>query len=155
MSRTIQDWFSLYQESHQNPANVRMHFVCVPLIVFSIAGLLYTIPLPGLSQPWFNACFLVIALTLLFYLKFSLRLFLVMGLYFVSNFLLLWFWSSIHPTSLVPTCVTIFVVAWIGQFIGHKWEGKKPSFFQDLFFLLIGPAWVIQKVFLKFRLSLV
>jgi uncharacterized membrane protein YGL010W len=37
-------------------------------------------------------------------------------------------------------------LAWIGQFYGHKIEGKKPSFLKDLEFLLIGPLWVIQKV---------
>ena len=45
--------------------------------------------------------------------------------------------------------LAIFVIAWIGQFYGHKLEGKKPSFLKDLQFLLIGPAWVIKKVTTK------
>jgi uncharacterized membrane protein YGL010W len=40
--------------------------------------------------------------------------------------------------------IAIFVLAWIGQFIGHNIEGKKPSFFKDLQFLLIGPAWLLH-----------
>ena len=40
----------------------------------------------------------------------------------------------------------IFVLAWIGQFYGHKVEGKKPSFFKDLQFLLIGPLWTIKTI---------
>ena len=155
MSSSIADWFSTYQESHQNPASQRMHFVCVPLIVFSIAGLLYVVPIPGLEKPWLNGCLMVISLSLLFYLKFSFKLFMAMGLYFFVNFYLLWAWHSARPDSLIPVCSIIFILSWIGQFIGHKWEGKKPSFFQDLFFLLIGPAWVLQKLLLKFRLSLV
>jgi uncharacterized membrane protein YGL010W len=43
----------------------------------------------------------------------------------------------------------IFVVAWIGQFYGHKVEGMKPSFIKDLQFLLIGPLWVIEKIVRK------
>jgi uncharacterized membrane protein YGL010W len=43
----------------------------------------------------------------------------------------------------------IFVVAWIGQFIGHKIEGKKPSFLQDVQYLLIGPAWLLHFIFKK------
>ena len=42
------------------------------------------------------------------------------------------------------TLITLFVIAWVGQFYGHKIEGKKPSFFDDLQFLLIGPLWVAE-----------
>ena len=45
--------------------------------------------------------------------------------------------------------IGVFVVAWIGQFIGHKIEGQKPSFFQDLQFLLIGPAWLLSFIYKK------
>jgi len=37
----------------------------------------------------------------------------------------------------------VFVIAWILQFIGHAVEGKRPSFFTDVRFLLIGPAWLL------------
>ena len=43
--------------------------------------------------------------------------------------------------------IGVFVIAWIGQFYGHKIEGKKPSFLKDLQFLLIGPAWVVENIF--------
>lgn len=39
----------------------------------------------------------------------------------------------------------IFVVAWIAQFYGHHVEGKKPSFFADLQFLMIGPLWLLYR----------
>jgi uncharacterized membrane protein YGL010W len=53
------------------------------------------------------------------------------------------------PWPVWAICLTLFVVAWIGQFIGHKIEGKKPSFFKDVQFLLIGPAWLLSKVYRK------
>jgi uncharacterized membrane protein YGL010W len=43
----------------------------------------------------------------------------------------------------------VFVAAWLGQFYGHKLEGAKPSFFDDLKFLLIGPAWILDDIFFK------
>ena len=43
----------------------------------------------------------------------------------------------------------IFVIAWIGQFIGHKIEGKKPSFLEDLQFLMVGPAWLLSFIYKK------
>ncbi len=59
----------------------------------------------------------------------------VMGNYYLGQFL-----------PLLTTSLAIFVIAWIGQFYGHKVEGKKPSFLKDLQFLLIGPAWVFEKL---------
>ena len=50
--------------------------------------------------------------------------------------------------------LAIFIVAWIGQFIGHKIEGKKPSFFEDLQFLLIGPAWLLSFIYNKLGIKL-
>lgn len=47
---------------------------------------------------------------------------------------------------LLPIALAIFIVAWIGQFYGHKVEGQKPSFLKDLIFLLIGPLWVLEKI---------
>ena len=91
-----------------------------------------------------NWASLILVLLLLFYLRLSFSLFLrmlgfsvlvVMGNYYLGQYL------PLFTTSLI-----IFVVAWIGQFYGHKIEGKKPSFFKDLQFLLIGPAWVFEKL---------
>jgi uncharacterized membrane protein YGL010W len=53
--------------------------------------------------------------------------------------------SQIAPLWLVSAIV--FVVAWIGQFYGHKVEGKKPSFLKDIQFLLIGPAWLLHFIY--------
>ena len=43
--------------------------------------------------------------------------------------------------------LAIFVAAWIGQFIGHAYEGKRPSFFKDVQFLLIGPLWLLAALY--------
>jgi uncharacterized membrane protein YGL010W len=54
------------------------------------------------------------------------------------------------PWPLWLTSVVIFVVAWIGQFVGHALEGKRPSFFKDLQFLLIGPLWLLATAYRRF-----
>lgn len=41
------------------------------------------------------------------------------------------------------------MVAWIFQFIGHKVEGKKPSFFEDVQYLWVGPLFVLSRLFVK------
>lgn len=43
----------------------------------------------------------------------------------------------------------VFVITWIFQLIGHKIEGKKPSFLKDIQFLLIGPIWLLGFILKK------
>ncbi|REE82022.1 putative membrane protein YGL010W [Lutibacter oceani] len=149
--KTQQQWFDEYAVSHQNKTNQSIHFICVPAIFFSIVGLLMSIPsntlsnLLNINNPFIeNWAAIILIILLLFYLKLSYSTFVkmlafsivcLMGNYFLSTFLPLFY-----------TSLAIFVVAWIGQFYGHKLEGKKPSFFKDLQFLLIGPAWVFEKL---------
>jgi uncharacterized membrane protein YGL010W len=47
----------------------------------------------------------------------------------------------------LPVAIAVFVLAWIGQFVGHRIEGKKPSFVEDLRFLLVGPAWLLADAY--------
>jgi uncharacterized membrane protein YGL010W len=61
-------------------------------------------------------------------------------------------WQTSGGPALWLVCLVIFVIAWIGQFIGHNIEGKKPSFLTDLKFLLIGPIWLLHFIFKKFSI---
>lgn len=136
--KSLEQWLSEYAISHQHPINKAIHWLCVPTIFASIIGM-------GMS--WQAAFTLVVlALMMLFYFELSPTLFIAMGI-----FVLL----CLAAVSMLPLGLkgyfAIFVVAWVGQFIGHKIEGKKPSFFKDLQFLLIGPAWVAQALKQKLK----
>ncbi len=149
--RSAESWFGEYSENHRNATNIAIHWVCVPAIFFSVIGLLGSIPpgeLPWLGRlPWAK---LVIGLVLLlFYARLSLRI--ASGMAMMSYAaLVLARWLDDHaPWPLWAVGITVFVVAWLGQFYGHKVEGKKPSFLKDLAFLLIGPAWLVGKALKK------
>ncbi|MBL7785401.1 MAG: DUF962 domain-containing protein [Chitinophagales bacterium] len=146
--KTFNEWLSAYGVSHQNPTNKLIHWICVPTIMFSLLGLLYSIPFPVEKTMFFNWAGVFIFLTLLFYLRLSFSIFL--GFIFIAGAML---WGNhqlaLTGTNLPIVSVILFVVAWIGQFIGHKIEGKKPSFFEDLQFLLIGPAWLLHFIYKK------
>ena len=49
-------------------------------------------------------------------------------------------------TNLWMVAVSLFVVGWILQFIGHYFEGKPPEFFKDYRFLFVGLRWWFKKV---------
>ncbi|MGZ3789369.1 MAG: Mpo1 family 2-hydroxy fatty acid dioxygenase [Bacteriovorax sp.] len=136
----LERYLNEYALSHQNKTNVLIHKICVPAIMFSVLGILKAMPVPDSWPLWLDLSYFAIAGSLIFYggLK-NIRVLLAMALFFVPQVLILEF---LRPRFFLLS-LFIFVVAWILQFIGHKIEGKRPSFFKDLFFLLIGPVWVV------------
>ncbi len=153
---TMQEWLDAYGESHQNPTNKAVHWICVPVIFFTLMGLLSLIPLGGLKEyvysglaPYIHLGTLVIAIGLLFFLRLSFSI--ALGMLVVSSVVLylVKVVNLAYPDWALWFYITLFVVAWIGQFIGHKVEGQKPSFLDDLKFLLIGPAWLLHFIYRK------
>ena len=148
--RTMQDWIDSYSADHRNPTNQMFHWFCVPPIVWSVIALLWAIPVPFSTLRPGSWAVLVMVLAFYWYWRRSHRLavglliaFALLGL--LTNFL---YWR-LGVAQLCYWAIGVFVVAWIGQFIGHKYEGRKPSFLTDLSYLLIGPAWLMSKLFRK------
>jgi uncharacterized membrane protein YGL010W len=139
-----------YGESHQNPTNKLVHWVCVPLIMFALLGLLWAAPVPlGIRNlsPWLNWATLAMALALGYYVRLSSRLALGMVLVWATMAGGLRVVAVMAALPMWVICLIIFSLAWAGQFWGHKVEGKKPSFLKDLQFLLIGPLWLLHFIY--------
>lgn len=152
--KKIDELFLEYGESHQNQTNKAIHWICVPLIFFSIVGLIASIPsgivqkVLGEGNPYANWATVVLIVVLVYYI--SLSIFLTIGMAIFGLVCLLGVqWIANSGLQLWIVSVAIFVIAWIGQFYGHKVEGKKPSFLKDLQFLLIGPAWLMHFIYKK------
>ena len=139
--RKIDELFGRYGESHRNPTNKAIHWICVPLITWSLLAALWAwTPL---------AVYVLIALAVVFYISLSLPI--AIGMLVVSAAMVLTL--TIVTEHLLALSLVVFAIAWIGQFIGHKIEGKKPSFFQDIKFLLIGPAWLLGFVYRRLGIA--
>lgn len=149
--KNLQTWLNEYGESHRNPINKRIHWVCVPLIMLSVLGMLWLLPRPdtfAVISPYLNWSTLLMFASVVYYLMLSPRI--AVGMIVVSAVMcLVLVLLSRLAWPLLWSSVVIFVGAWVGQFIGHKIEGKKPSFFKDLQFLLIGPAWLLADLYRK------
>ncbi len=157
--RKIDALLSEYGESHQNATNKAIHWICVPLIFFSIVGLIGSIPsgflqsILGGGKVYANWAAVMLAIALIYYVTLSIQLGIGMLLFgslclFVMKWIVI---ANIAP--LWAISLGIFVVAWIGQFYGHKVEGKKPSFLKDVQFLMIGPAWLMHFIYKKLGIS--
>jgi len=160
--RPVDAYFAQYAESHLHPVNKLIHWICVPLIVFSLLGLVWSIPFPhlpflGKANGYINWATFLILFSMLYYLRLSLPLAIIMLLtlcVFAAGIVAL---EKRHGHAgwlpMWQVCLIIFVLSWIGQFIGHKIEGKKPSFLDDIKFLLIGPIWLWHFIFKKIGLK--
>ena len=136
-SRQVARLLAHYGESHQNPTNELLHFIAIPLIMLSLLGMMFAL----------HPCvaYLFIAASMVYYLRLSLVFLATMVLW--SAILL----ALVHAMGarVLPLSLAIFVGAWILQFVGHKLEGQKPSLFEDIQSLWVGPLFVLSKLFVK------
>lgn len=154
--QSVESLLSEYGESHRNAWNKLIHWICVPAIVWTVVALLWSIPFPAALQNDVvpvNWATIALILAQIYYFRLSLRLGTGLLLY---NILMLWLTALVEAASPWPlwqVALAVFIIAWIGQFIGHIIEGKRPSFFKDVQFLLIGPAWLMAFVYRALGIS--
>ena len=151
--RKIDQLFAEYAESHQNQTNKFIHWICVPLIFFTIVGFISLIPAPPFCAPSFGcisvASIVALVLVSIFYFNLSWRISLIMLLIMLLMEHFAYAINVHFKENSWIIYLSIFVITWIFQFIGHKIEGKKPSFLKDLQFLLIGPIWLLHFILKK------
>ncbi len=138
--RRVDQLLAHYETSHRNPTNERIHYTAIPLIMLTLLGMMYA------ASPWLAYAFL--AASLVYHLRLgSMRFTCTMT---VLSLLMLVIIQALDAAGiLLGTSVAVFVIAWVFQFIGHKIEGKKPSFLEDVQYLWVGPLFVLSKLFIK------
>jgi len=136
-TRKVDQLLAHYGESHRHPGNERIHFVAIPLIILSLVGLLHAL------HPW--AAYVFVGASMVYYARLSAVFLVAMAALSALAIVLVWAMGE----HVLAISAGIFVAAWIAQFIGHKMEGRKPSFLEDLQYLWVGPIFVLSKLFLK------
>lgn len=160
--KTAEEWIEEYGVSHQNPINKLIHWICVPLIMLSLLSLISIIPFPfknyelltvGDLVVKINWMTLFLAYSIFFYLRLSFSI--AIGMLLIAILMITSIsWIEFFDQTIWRLSLFIFIVSWIGQFVGHKIEGQKPSFFEDIQFLLIGPAWLLSFIYKKWGIKL-
>lgn len=145
--------FAEYAESHRNSTNKLIHWICVPLIFWTILSFISLIPSKAIGFRYIGeisyVSFIAIGLVTIFYLRLSVLISLIM---FFVMILMESFAYGINirfKGDSWMVYLSVFIATWILQFVGHKIEGKKPSFLKDLQFLLVGPIWLLSFVLKK------
>lgn len=135
--RRVDALLAHYALSHRNPANEAIHCVAIPLIMLSLVGLLYAV------HPWVAYAFMLASMV--YYLRLSAVFLASMAVISVAMLALV----QAMGDRVLAISAAIFVLAWIAQFVGHRIEGRKPSFFEDLQYLWVGPLFVLSLLFRK------
>lgn len=139
--KTLKQYLDEYSTSHQHPINIRIHKICIPIMIFGLLGILKALPVSAAWPLWFDWSLVLIAFSMVFYISLkNLRVLMIMG---AQTILMLFILEALRPRFFLLS-LGLFALAWIGQFIGHKVERKRPSFLKNLFFLLIGPIWTLK-----------
>jgi uncharacterized membrane protein YGL010W len=137
-TRRVDQLLAHYGESHRNPRNSAIHCVAIPLIMVSLVGLMYAL------HPW--AAYVFLLASMVYYARIGSPVFLAsmaaISLLAVGLVQALGAW-------VLAVSATVFVLGWIAQFVGHRIEGRKPSFFEDLQYLWVGPLFVLAKLYAK------
>jgi uncharacterized membrane protein YGL010W len=146
--RPIDRYFASYSGDHQNSVNQRIHYVAVPAIFWSVVALLWCIPVYATLLRTGIWAALAMFGAWMFYNRLSRRLGLgMLAFLFFCGCLCRLLEARTGLQGVLATGISVFVVGWIAQFIGHRIEGRKPSFLTDLVYLLFGPAWVLAKLY--------
>ena len=137
LERKVDILLAHYGQSHLNPRNELIHYAAIPLIMLSLCGLMFAL------HPWLAYAF--IAASMVYYARLSWVFF---GLMCVWSMLIV---AVLHVmgSNVLTFSAAIFAGAWVAQFIGHKIEGKKPSFFEDIQYLWVGSLFVLSKLLAK------
>ena len=152
MAKSIQMWLDEYGESHQNKINKRIHWVCVPLIFWTVMAFVYAIPSPAMFteiSPLLNWASISSVLIAIFYSRLSLSLTVGMIGFTALCYFTVAAFDAAFTGYLVIFAAVLFVILWTLQFYGHEVEGKKPSFLKDVQYLMIGPAWLMSFIYQK------
>ncbi len=130
-----------YEKNHQNPINEAIHIIAIPLIMFSILGMAAAFDI--------FLEYILVGVVIFYYLKLSKIAALLMLVWLLIYLGL----AVLLKPYIIEISILLFAFGWILQFLGHFIEGKRPSFFEDLRYFLIGPLFVAQKVISKFGIK--
>jgi uncharacterized membrane protein YGL010W len=139
--RAVEALFDRYGGYHRHPVNKAIHWVCVPLIVWSVLGILWALS-PVVA--W-----LAIGTALVFYARLSVPIAVGMA---VVGAAMIYALTWLGDRALVVS-VAVFAAAWIGQFVGHGIERSRPSFTEDVRSFLVAPAWLLGFIYRRLGIA--
>lgn len=143
--KTLTEQLAGYAAYHRDRRNITTHYVGIPLITVAVAVLIAR-PMFTVGGWVLSPAVVVAVLFALYYLRLDLRYGLVMTAVLVSSVVFAHGVAAMDTVTWLSVGVTLFVVGWVLQFVGHWYEGRKPAFVDDIIGLVIGPLFVAAEI---------
>lgn len=154
--KSADQWFAEHSLVHTNDSRDFIHWICVPLLFLSVLGLLWSIPVPAgiaAGMPGFRWSLAAIAVALMYYVRISMPLAAGLLVFILLCHFVLHQIALRSPWPVWQVCIALFVIGWIGELVGRVIERRIPSLARDLEFILIGPAWLLSKLYRKYGIG--
>ena len=148
MNAPAEYWLAIYDADHSHAVSRRLHFVCAPLFLVALLGLLWCVPMPAAlasNLASINWATLFAMATVVYYFVMSITLALG-SLPFVAATIGGLAWLDRIDAPLLPIAAVMLLVATLGQFLGHRLESGG-SLFRDLLHCVIGPIWSLAALY--------
>jgi uncharacterized membrane protein YGL010W len=117
-----------YESYHKDPLNIKIHIICVPLIILSVVGMLNAIPVAwGPIRIGHIVCLLYFSYYIFYARPYLLPCFAMFAAIIAVDFLL----AKLPSPLYLSINISLFVVSWALQIWGHKKEGNKPAFIDN------------------------
>jgi uncharacterized membrane protein YGL010W len=150
MMKSAVEQLATYKSVHLHPQNINTHFVGVPMIIWSAFLMLGTLRFAW--QDYQVSLAMILAVVVLCYYM-ALHMRLALGLVLFILPVLYTTEQVVHTSHPFMIAMSIFVIGWIIQFIGHQFEKAKPAFMDDLNQLLIGPFFLMAELYFMLGLE--
>jgi len=158
---SIEFYFDKFAAAHQDPANIVIHIIFIPLLLFGVFGLFWAIPFPyikflGQYNADFNWSSFLLAAIVYYYLKLSpilsyFMLFILLVYYYIITLLMQW--QKVEGPQLGAICGLIFLISCAVLYWGYKKEGKKLSFEYRYKNILVAPLFLVHLVVKRFKIK--
>ena len=137
-----------YEQSHRHPTNIAIHWVAEPIAIVALMALAASIPLPVGTALW-----PFLAILMIYFARLSRPIALAFVPVIIVFIALIHFIDTMLTAPTWVWAVPTFSIAWVSLLIGHKIEGRVPSVFQNPNLIVIGPAWLMRRIFRKLGLK--
>ena len=149
--RNLEQQITQYAAYHRDRRNIATHFVGVPMIVFSVVLALVPWNIYGVNLALMA---LVVAVAYYLYLDAALGTAMLGFLFFCCYLVAVYLNARIDNVGItLGIALAMFVIGWVIQFVGHKFEGMKPAFTDDIMGLVIGPLFIMTEIFFALGLK--
>ena len=149
--RNLEQQITQYAAYHRDRRNIATHFIGVPMIVFSVVLALVPWTIFGV-----NLALVAVGIAAIYYLVLDLALGTAMlaFLFFCCYLVAVYLNARLDNTGVIMgLAVSLFIIGWAIQFVGHKFEGMKPAFTDDIIGLAIGPLFIMTELFFALGLK--